>query len=152
MRSSVRRSLPSVLLVAVLTASFACDDNGTPANGDGNGTSPTPFTVTETFTDMLHPNGARSFPFTVQNAGTVTVTLTALTDPTGGAVPNIGISLGSWDGVGCSVQTGVFNDSSSVGASIAGVVQGPGQLCARVYDPATHVTNPLNFTLTVTHP
>jgi hypothetical protein len=151
MRSVVRQSFLSSLLVAVLAASVACDNN-TDTNGDGNGTSPTPFTVTETFSDTLHPNGGRSFPFTVQNAGSVTVTLTAVTDPTGAAVPNIGISLGSWDGVGCSVQTGVFNDSSSVGASIAGTVTGAGQLCARAYDPASHVTNPLNFTLTVTHP
>jgi len=67
-------------------------------------------------------------------------------------VPNIGISLGSWDGTGCAVQTGVFNDSSSVGASIAGTVTGAGVLCARAYDPQSFVTNPLNFTLTVTHP
>jgi hypothetical protein len=151
MRPAVRR-LPflSLLLVAVLAAGPACDTNSD--TGSGDGTSPTPITVTDTFTGVLFPNGAVSFSFTITNAGTVTVTLTELTDPTGSAVPNIGISLGSWDGVGCTVQTGTFIDNASVNASIAGTVTGAGVLCARAYDPQSFVTNPLNFTLTVTHP
>lgn len=151
MHVGVRRSfLPWLLSAAVLAAS-GCDDNN-PTPTDDGGASPTPFTTTETFSGTLHKNGADSYSFSVAAGGTVYVTLTTLSDPAGGAVPTVGLSLGTWNGTSCSVQTGIFTDNASQNASIAGQVQGAGVLCARVYDPASRVTNPLSYTVTVVHP
>lgn len=149
MRSVVRSSLLLVVLAAAVSA--ACDDNSAP---DSTSTTPTTFQITETFLGTLVKNGAASFSFTVQAAGTVTVTLTKIADTVNESAPppNIGVSLGTWDGAACAVQTGIFTDNASQGASINGAVTGPGVLCARVYDPASNVTNPLSYTLTVVHP
>jgi hypothetical protein len=136
---------------AAVVSLSACDDNATPSDP---GTTPTPFQVTETFNGVLQRNGGQSHSFTISAAGNVTVTLTKVTDTVDANLPapNVGISLGSWDGAACAVQTGIFTDSASQGAQINGAVTGAGVLCARVYDPASFVTNPLSYTLTVVHP
>jgi hypothetical protein len=149
MRDAVRGPLVAFVLLAALALSPACGNND---QGGDTPTDPSTFIVTETFSGVLTRNGAASYSFNVQAAGTVTVTLSAISDPSGGVAPNIGISLGTWDGTACSVQTGIFTDNASLNASISGLVQGAGVLCARVYDPQSWVTNPLNYTLTVTHP
>lgn len=152
MRVVVRRQFLPWLLSAALVAASGCNKNNTDSSSDTGSASPTPFTVTETFTGTLTTNGAASYSFTVAGAGTVYVTLTSLSDPAGGTVPNVGLSLGTWNGTSCSVQTGIFTDNASQNASIAGQVQGAGVLCARVYDPASRITNTLSYTITVVHP
>ena len=156
MRSGVRRLVRHVFLLPVLLvaiAGSACDDNAD-ATTDPGTTTPTDFTVTETFNGTLFKNGAASYSFSIQRAGTITVTLKSLTDTVNSTLPapNVGMSLGSWDGTACSVQTGIFTDAASVNASIAGTVNGAGTLCARVYDPANYITNPVSYTISVTHP
>ena len=152
MRGGVRRQVLALLVTAASIGAARCDDTNTATTSTGGTTAPTGFTVTETFQGTLTTNGAQSYSFSVSAAGTVYVTLTAVSDPLGGTLPTIGISLGTWNGTSCSVQSGIFTDASSQGASIAGAVAGTGFLCARVYDPATRVTNPLTYTITVVHP
>jgi hypothetical protein len=151
MGSVVRRPLLAVLLGATLLGP-ACNNNN--SSSTSNPTTPSSFLTTDTFTGTLMRNGAASYSFTVSSAGTVTVTLNAVADTVdpNAPAPNVGISLGTWDGASCSVQTGIFSDTASVGASISGTVTGAGVLCARIYDPASFVGNPLAYTLTVTHP
>ena len=152
MRREVRRQICALLLTAAATMGAAgCDDSNTTTTTGGT-TTPTGFTVTETFTGTLEKNGAQSYSFSTSAAGTVYVTLTTLSDPLGTTVPAVGLSLGTWNGTSCSVQTGIFTDSASTNASIAGTVTGTGFLCTRVYDPATRVGNPLSYTITVVHP
>jgi hypothetical protein len=154
MRSGVRRlvrlySLLPLLFVAVMAT--ACDEN-TPVTDPG--TTPSDFTITETFNGTLFKNGGASYSFTIQRAGVITVTLKTVTDTVNPDAPaqNIGISLGSWDGTACNVQFGIFTDTASVGAQIAGQVNGAGILCTRVYDPANYVSNPIAYTIEVKHP
>jgi hypothetical protein len=147
----MRRQVLALLLTVATAGAVGCDDSNA-VNTTPGGTTPSGFTVTETFTGTLTTNGAQSFSFSTAAAGTVYVTLTALTDPLAGTLPTVGVSLGTWNGTSCSVQTGIFTDTASANAAIAGTVTGTGFLCARVYDPATRVTNPLNFTITVVHP
>ena len=151
MGSVVRRPLLVLVLGAALAAGSACNNNTTSTTTT---TPPSTFLATETFTGTLMRNGAASYSFSVTSAGTVTVTLKAVADTVNpdAPPPNVGISLGTWDGAACSVQTGIFTDSASVGASVSGTVTGAGVLCARIYDPASFVTNPLAYTLTATHP
>jgi hypothetical protein len=155
MRSGVRRLLRLFVLLPILAIAFAasgCKEDD-PVEEDP-GTTPSQFLVTETFNGTLFKNGAASYSFSIGGEGVVTVTLKTVTDSVNpaGLAPNIGMSLGSWDGISCSVQTGVFTDNASVNASITGRVNGAGILCARVYDPANYVTNPLLYTIIVTHP
>lgn len=152
MRSVVRSSLLAIVVAGGVALTSACDKNST--SDTTTPTSPTTFQVTETFGGTLVKNGAASYSFSAAAAGTVTVTLTKVTDTVDATLPapNIGISLGSWDGTACAVQTGIFTDSASQGASINGAVTGAGVLCARVYDPAAFVNNPLAYTITVVHP
>ncbi len=153
MRLRVRRSLVPFLLAGVLATVSACSNSST-TTAPTTPSSPIGFTVTETFTGTLTTSGAASYSFTAQNAGTVFVTLTAVTDSVDSSItpPAVGVSLGTWNGTSCAVQTGIFTDNAGQGAAIAGTVTGAGVLCARVYDPASRVTNALAYTITVTHP
>jgi hypothetical protein len=154
MRLGVGRQFVPFLLAAVLATVSACNNNTTVTTPGSPTTPSTGFNVTETFTGSLMTNGAASYSFTSQSSGTVFVTLTTLTDSVDSSitVPAVGISLGTWNGTSCAVQTGIFTDTAGSGAAIAGTVTGAGVLCARIYDPASRVTDPLNYTLTVTHP
>jgi hypothetical protein len=60
----------------------------------------------------------------------------------------VGLSLGTWSGTVCSII--LTNDLAGVGGLIAGVVQGQGSLCARVYDVGK-LSGPATFTIEVTH-
>jgi hypothetical protein len=154
MRLRVRRSIVPFLLVAVLATGSACNNNSTTTTPTTPTSPSTPFSVTDTFTGTLTTNGAASYSFTVQSSGTVFVTLTTLTDSVSSGVtpPAVGVSLGTWNGTSCAVQTGIFTDNAGAGAAISGSVTGAGVLCARIYDPASRVTDTLAYTITVTHP
>jgi hypothetical protein len=148
----VRRIWLAVVLAGSVVAVPACNNND--STNDGSTTSPTPFQTTETFNGTLQKNGAQSHSFTISASGTVTVTLTKLADSVDSNLPapNVGISLGSWDGTACAVQTGIFTDNASQGAQINGSVTGAGVLCTRIYDPNSNLNNPLSYTITVVHP
>jgi hypothetical protein len=116
-------------------------DNG----GDGGGPiTPTPTEITEPpFTGRLTINGAVTTPFTTTTAGSVTAILSAIE-------PNavIGLALGTWNGTSC--QWIVANDNVGVGSGIAGLANGAGNLCARVYDVGK-LTEAVDFTVTIKH-
>ena len=131
-----------VLLVALCLPAGACSSSDTPTTT----TSPTPTTFTDTFSGTLNQNGAGTYPFTVQTAGTVTATLTAIGQD---SAPKIGVSLGTWNGTSC--QTVIANDGATVGAQVIGSVTSAGLLCVRVYDIG-NVNDPLTYTVQVVHP
>ena len=58
--------------------------------------TPTPVAVTETFSGTLNVNGARTHSFAVDRAGTVSAQIKTLSDQ----AATIGVSLGTWNGVG----------------------------------------------------
>lgn len=154
MRLRVSRSFASFLLAAVLATGAACKSNSTDTTTTPTTPTPTTFTVTETFTGTLATSGAASYSFTAQTSGTIFVTLTTLTDSVDSSLvpPAVGISLGTWNGTSCATNFGIFTDNADQGAAIGGLVSGAGVLCARVYDPASRVTDTLAYTITVTHP
>ena len=80
-------------------------------------------------------------------AGTVTAIIDSLVPmpPTG---TGIGVSLGVWNGTSCEQVT--FNDNASVGSGVAGLANGAGNLCARVYDSGKLI-EPTDFTVTIKH-
>jgi hypothetical protein len=117
-------------------------------------TAPTPVSLTETFAGTINRNGAQTFPFVVQTAGTVTATLTALE---AGDATTIGLSLGTWNGQVCQII--LANDAAhallpdgTVATTVIGTASAVGTFCVRVYDVGqlTDAT-PATFSLDVTH-
>jgi hypothetical protein len=131
------------LFVFSLVALFAAGcgkDNSSP-------TSPTTTTKTDTFNGTVAVGGRDIHTFTVDQAGTVSVTLTAASPPAS-VVMGVGIGIPA-DGV-CGVLPGgsVMAVAGST-AQLTGVVS-PGMLCVAVYDVGNQ-TATVTYTVTVNH-
>jgi len=134
------RTFGALLLLAPLAAGCGGDDSPTAP------TAPTPVAVTETLSGTLTPNGGRTHEFVVQQAGTVTVRLTALApDDT----VSIGLSLGTWNGAVC--QAILSNDSAALNTTVTGTAQNTGFFCARVYDAAGSLAASTDYSIDITH-
>jgi hypothetical protein len=130
----MRRLIPGILLLALVTGVAGCNDN------NNNITTPTtPTTTTNQSTTTETFNGT---------AGTVTATLTAVGPD---ATLAIGLAIGSWTGSACVVT--IANDAAIQGAAVPGTVTAAAALCARVYATGkVSAAQPVSFTVTVTHP
>ena len=145
----------ALLVVAVAGAAAGCDDNNNFSAPTGP-TSP-PTVVTETFSGTLVKNAAFTHPFTVTDAGDVSVFLLASVDPAhpdNNAIP-IGVSLGTWNGVSCAVVIAsdsimpVNTDNPSQGR-LTGRATAAGNLCVRVYDVG-NVSGSATYELLIDH-
>lgn len=132
--------LTSLAFAAALTT-MACGDDGsdTPTN-------PTPpVAVTQTFEDSLNPNGGRTHQFNADRAGDVIASLTSLApDPE----VVVGLGIGTWNGVSCSII--IANDNAKLNVSIIGSATGTGAFCVRLYDVG-NLTRSIDYTVTVQH-
>ena len=143
-RGRVLRGLYGPVLVAAALAAGGCGDD--PITRPD---TPLPVTVTETFDGTVTVNGAVTQPFVVQTAGTVVAALTAL-DPSDEETI-IGLSIGTWNGVACSVGSPTLaNDRAKVGVPLTASATATGNYCVRVYDVGK-LTQATAFQLTVTH-
>jgi len=132
-----------LLFACLLSTASACggDNPGIP-------NAPGPNIFTEVFSGTLSPGGGQTFTFISQASGTVTVTVTSLAPE---STSIMGLSLGTTLDGACQVV--IANDRATQLTRIVGNVGQPGNLCARVYDPAAGVVvNPLTYELTVLHP
>jgi hypothetical protein len=134
--------LPTLAALTLALAAAACG-----SNDPSTPTSPTtPTTVTETYTDSIGRNGARTHNFSSSSSGTVTATLTTLA-PDSALV--VGLSLGTWNGSSC--QLVITNDAATQGTVLTGGVSSLGSLCVRIYDVG-NITTPITYEITVVHP
>ena len=131
----------SIFLAVVAVLAAACGSSSTPTTP----TDSTAVAVTETFTDTLTVNGAKTQPFTASRAGTVTATIIALSPD---ASITLGLSLGTWNGSACQII--IANDSALLNTTVTGTAQATGNFCVRVYDVGK-MTAPTDYTLQVTH-
>jgi len=61
------------------------------------------------------------------------------------------LSMGTWNGVACSVGSPTLaNDNATVGVPLTASATATGNYCVRVYD-AGKLTQPTAYQLTVTH-
>ncbi len=134
---------PTILTTMLLAAGFgaACGDD-TPTNPTP---TPDPIAVSESFSDVLNPNGGRTHPFVVERAGAVTAVINGLA-PDSATV--VGLSLGTWNGAACQVI--LANDNAQAGQTLTGSATGIGGFCVRVYDTG-RLTQTVEYTVTVTH-
>jgi hypothetical protein len=101
--------------------------------------------LTETFSGTIPVNGASVSTFTEAKAGSVTVTVTAVSpDDT----VTFGLWLGTWNGISCAA--GVAKEDAKLSSVLFGTASGPGMLCIRVYDNRA-LTQPTDFELKVEH-
>ena len=129
---------------ALLTALVA----GGCGSSTSSPTSPTsPTQITEAFNGTLTVNGAATYPFAVQQTGTITATLDALS--TDGAV--VGLALGTWNAttLSCAIPT-IANDAAVQGTSVIGSAASTANFCVRIYDVGK-LTDPTDYVITVTH-
>jgi hypothetical protein len=136
-----RRSLQTVLLLAVVMAASACANPFSGLLGPSKNSS-----TTDTFNGSLAPNGAIVFTFSVTTAGSVGVTLTSVSPSTTGA---LGLGVGPSSNGGCSVTN---STSSAVAGSAAQLTatEDPGAYCVKVSDVG-NLTTTSAVTVTVTH-
>jgi hypothetical protein len=134
-----------LLITAIVLTGAACGDD-TPTGPS----APEPVEVTELFPaeapGTLARNGGDTHIFAVQQAGTITVSLTTLA-PDSTAL--IGLALGSWNGFACS-QT-IVKDDATQGSSILGTATSTGNYCVRVYDATGALAQPVEYQVTVRH-
>ena len=111
-------------------------------------TTPDPVIVTETFTGTLTVNGGVTQNVFTGATGAVSATLTSLGD---NPPAKVGFSMGTLGSSGVCTAV-LVKDDAVVNTSLAGTVSTlAGSLCVRVYDTGA-LTEPVNFTFTVTHP
>ena len=140
----MRRLTGSVVLVLSLAVSATgCDPKTT--------TTPTLPTVpsvpvTESFTGTLTVNGAVTFAFLVKESGYAQATLKTFSPDT---ALNVGLALGTWNGITCQVI--LANDLASQAITVTGAVASAAALCVRIYDVG-QLTRPNTFEITVVHP
>jgi hypothetical protein len=119
----------------------------TVACGDGNTTPTSPTTtnpMNETWSSVLAPGGTSSRSFTVNAAGTITVTMTSA-----GATVGLGVGLPRTTGGGCRLGISV-NAAGSTSPQITTQADA-GQYCVQVFDLGT-LTDQIPFALKIDHP
>jgi hypothetical protein len=139
MVSMLRSIVCCALLLAPLAAGCGDDNQSNLPN------APTPVAVTETFSGNLNPNGGRTHPFAVQQAGAVSVKLTALSPDN---TVTVGLSLGTWNGQVCQII--LRNDAALLNATVIGTAQQTGQFCASIYDVG-QLSASTDYSLDITH-
>jgi hypothetical protein len=134
-------------LVPMVAASLASLIMGGCGGGsDESVVAPPPPTLTETFSGTLMLNGATTFSFTVNGAGSITAQLTTLSPD---STRPVGVSLGTWNGSICQIL--LPNDNSIQGSVVVGTASTTGSFCVRIYDAAGTVVNPQMFVIDVFH-
>jgi hypothetical protein len=134
--------LAGLVVLGLAVGSAGCDTNEVTTP-----TTPTnPTLITETFTGAISPQGAATFPFSVSTAGGVSAVLRSIT-PSGSV--QLGLALGTWNGLACQVV--LTNDQTTAGMGITGATSAAGSLCVRLFDVG-QMTQSLTFEITVIHP
>jgi hypothetical protein len=142
---SARRMKPFLLALLAFALTMAACSSSDPAS---TVTSPSATTTTETFTGTVQPNfGVDFHAFTVAQAGSVNVTLTAAGPP---ATIFMGVGIGTPSATTCATISG---DSTIAPASTTAQLTGTlaaGSYCVQVYDVGNEAS-PVTYSVTVAH-
>jgi len=102
---------------------------------------------TETFTGTISPGQIAYYPFTIQNPGSVTVTITTWAPGSG---PSMGLGLGAWDNAATKCNEQLSSPAAKVNTILTGNPQQAGVYCVALYDLG-NLEVESNYTLTVQH-
>ena len=141
-------ALASIVAIGLAACGSEADTPTSPSTTSTTTTIASP-TVSEDFTGTVTVGGAAFYSFSVEQNGTVNVTLTAVS---GSGVPST-----AWLGLGIGIPSGEdCPASSSVNTPPGSTVQltgtyAPGIYCARVTDIG-NLFAPAQFAVTIAHP
>jgi hypothetical protein len=138
----LRGIVRGIVLVALAALAGSCGSSTTV-------TTPTPITITETYSGTLIPASAGVFTFTTLTGGSVISTLTTLGPDN---TKTVGFSLGTYSGAVCTVI--LDNIAATQGFQFTANTSSIGTYCVRIYDNGSTTTDavPYTFTITVAHP
>jgi hypothetical protein len=152
------KAIPAAALLVAVSTFGACQNSDTAAPSLQQVVVEPPAT-TDTFVGTVPVKGSDSHQFTISQAGTVSITLTAAGPPPT-ITMGLGIGAGSTtDSTVCNLlQTGVVPTAAGTTPQITGTVSQTGPYCVEVFDAnlitgfAGTQTDAVNYTVTVTHP
>jgi hypothetical protein len=136
----MRHFVTLVFSLLLATTFIGCGSDDTPEVPS----QPTPVTITNSFSDTLNVNGARTHVFTVERAGSVSAQVKALSDQA--AV--LGVSLGAYNGSACAFY--ISKTDAVLNSTVTGTAQSTGQFCVWVNDVGK-LTAGVDYTIDVTH-
>ncbi len=126
------------LLIA--TTFIGCGSSNTPQAP----TQPTAVSITQSFSDSLNVNGARTHSFAVDRAGAVSAQIKTLSDQ----AATLGMSLGTYNGSACTII--ISKTDAVLNSAVTGTAQSTGQFCVWVNDVGK-LTSAIDYTIDVTH-
>ena len=138
----LRGIVRGIVLVALAALAGSCGSSTTV-------TTPTPVTISETYSGTLIPASAGVFTFTTLTGGAVISTLTTLGPD---STKTVGFSLGTYSGAVCTVI--LDNIAATQGFQFTANTSSIGTYCVRIYDNGSTTTDgvPYTFSITVSHP
>lgn len=141
--ASARLSWPALLVLACATLGSACSSNNTPT------TTPTPTTGpgTETLNGVMAPSGFAVRTFNANNAGTVSVLLSAVQPSV-----TVGLGIGIHGATGSDCKFSQTVNATAGGTAQLSVSVDPGTYCAGAYDIGTLGQSGAVVTISITHP
>jgi hypothetical protein len=121
---AMRRVVAGLSAAVMIGAALAgCKDPFAPL-------TPTPATITETFTGTFEQGGSVIHSFPVSAYGPITITMTSV-GPL--ATMGVGVGLALWDGSNCGISI-ITNVNAKAGAEALSGTVSTGNYCIRVYD------------------
>jgi hypothetical protein len=108
-----------------------------------------PPALTEKFSGALAIGASKFYSFSVGSNGTITITLTTLTENGQDSSTQMALALGAPGGTGCRANTTVTIAAGST-PHITGTY-GPGVYCALLTDVG-NLTTPSTFVISIAHP
>jgi hypothetical protein len=142
----VSRLLLSLLIPASVTIVSACSNPLSDLFGSPTTPSPT-ISTTDTFNGALAPNGSLVFTFSVTTAGSVAITLTAVSPATTGS---LGLGVGPSSNGNCTIANST-SGAIAAGSPQLSAMENPGNYCVKVSDTG-NLTTTSTVTVTVAHP
>ena len=143
----VARLFLSFLMSASVVITSGCANPLSDLFGGGNPTTPSNNPTTDTFNGSLAPNGSLVFEFSVATAGSVAVTLTAVSPAT---TSPLGLGVGQSSNGTCTIATST-SAATAGGSPQLSATENPGDYCVKVSDAGSLATTS-TVTVTVTHP
>jgi hypothetical protein len=149
MTRSVSRALLLVLPMAAMVA--GCGTPTAPSTTTTTTTSTTSTTTyvsaTETYTGALTTGGSDLYHFHA-TPGLIVLTMVTLDPST--LLPPIGLGLGTWDGVSCTLV--LQTTAANAGTVITGTASVEADFCVRIWDPSGFAAGYVqNYSMTAVH-
>lgn len=143
-RCTLRTSILLPLVLLSLNAAACSKD------GESSPTSPTPATVTDTFSSTIAQLGSTTHAFSVTSTGPLTVSLTEV-GPL--ATMSLGVAITGATGSTCNTSTIAKTDNARAGATALSGTATAGAYCVSVYDSGNVAEgSTVSYTVNVVHP